>query len=166
MARQTSERRRLLTWEAVTGSIAVFSLVAALVFNGIQVRDSARSQRQTKLATELALLTQLQGVLNQSVYSRVPYAQEFRDLSTGRRKNLSPAAYRVVVEEAANMDYFAWLFNRGFLTTRGADRLWGPRMICEWQQAIAPAIQNPSQHLPNLLRFVQARRTLTQVEPC
>ncbi len=32
------------------------------------------------------------------------------------------------------MDYFAWLFNSRVLTAPGADRLWGPVMVCEWNK--------------------------------
>jgi hypothetical protein len=145
----------------------MLSLVGALVFNGVQVRSSASSQRQSKLATELGLLTQLQAVINQSVYSRVPYARQFRELRHGRRTRLTKAAYRSTAEEASNMDYFAWLFNNGYLTARDADRLWGPRMICEWKRAFAPALPNAPQDLPNLLLFVQKRqRALSRLVPC
>jgi hypothetical protein len=155
---------RRVRWEAVSGTIAVVSLVAALVFNGLQVRESASAQRQARLATELGLLTQLQGVMNESVFSRVPYARQFEDLAAGRRTTVTHAAYEAVAREASNMDYFAWLFNHGYLTTPGADRLWGPRMICEWKQAFAPVFAHATQDLPELLKFVRERRYLSQ--PC
>jgi hypothetical protein len=160
-------RRRRFSREGLSVAIAAVSLAAALVFNGIQVRGSAEAQRQAKTATELGLLTQLQSALTASVYSRVPYATEFQQLRAGQRSALSSQAYRAVSEEAANMDYFAWLFNNGFIRTPGAERLWGPLMICEWKQAFAPALTDPVRDLPNLFRFVQQRdRELAQLEPC
>jgi hypothetical protein len=150
-------------WTAVSVAIAAIGLVAALVFNGLQVRDSAEAQRQAKSATELGLLTQLQGVMSESLYSRVPYKEQFRRLRAGLPGRLTPAAYRVMVEEASNMDYFAWLFNEGYLTAPGADELWGPRMICEFKQVFAPGFENPAREVPDLYRFIQERPRLLQL---
>jgi len=149
---KTSER--LAAWSAV---IAALSLAAALGFNGWQAHESAVAQRQSKLATELGLLTQLQGAMSESVYSRVPYHQQFRALRAGRRGRLTPAAYRATVIEAANMDYFAWLFNSEHLTVDGADELWGPLMVCEYKLAFAPALRSSTRDLPHLIEFIQER---------
>lgn len=154
---------RKIKWSIV---VPVLSLAAALVFNGLQVRSSAISQRQAKVATELSLLTQLQTVMSESVYRRGRYARQFRLLEDGRLAGLTPDAYKVTAEEAANMDYFAWLFNNGYLTADGADELWGPRMICEYKRAFAPALQNPAQDAPELVRFIQKRgRRLAKLAP-
>jgi hypothetical protein len=160
--------RHKVNWGAFSATVAALSLAAALVFNGIQVRDSADAQHQAKLATELGLLTQLQTVMSQSVYSRVPYKRQFQELRAGRRAGLTASAYRVTAQEASNVDYFAWLFNNGYLDARGADELWGPRMICEYKQAFAPALQGAAQDLPDLLAFIQKRgRVLSRlVERC
>jgi hypothetical protein len=144
-------------WAAWSGVVAALSLAAALVFNGVQVHDSAVAQRQAKLASELSLMTQLQDAMNESVYSRVQFTRQFQQLRAGKRSSLTPTAYRVMAEEAANMDYFAWLFNSGFLSANGADELWGPRMICEYKRAFAPALLNPAQDLPELLQFIESR---------
>ena len=155
-------------WVALSSAIvAALSLIAALVFSSIQLRDAAESQHQTKLATELGLLTQLQGVISQSAYSRVPYEHQFRELRAGRRSRLTPAAYRVTSEEASNMDYFAWLFNNHYLNARGAEELWGPRMICEYKRAFAPAFQEAARDLTNLFEFVRARdHALSHLATC
>jgi hypothetical protein len=153
-----SERSRKERWAAWSGIVAALSLAAALVFNGIQAHDSAAAQRQAKLATELGLLAQIQSSMSKSVYSRVPYTAQFRELRTGQRGALSRQAYRVTAEEAANMDYFAWLFNNGYLKAEGADELLGPRMLCEYQQAFAPTFKDPAHDVPNLVLFLQERR--------
>jgi hypothetical protein len=137
--------------------VAVLGLIAALVFNGIQIRDSARAQRQSKTATELTLLAQIQSTLIDSAYRRTSYAKEFRELREGRRANLSRDAYRVVAEEGANMNYFAWLFNHGYLTADDADELFGPQMICEYKQAVVPALEEAPRELPDLVEFIQER---------
>jgi hypothetical protein len=131
------------------------------------VKAGSDAQNQAKIATELGLLTQLQDEIAHSIYSRVPYAGQFNELSSGRRATLSPAAYRVTAEEASKMDYFAWLFNHHYLTARGADEIWGPRMICEYQHAFAPAFQEAGRDLPELVEFIERRGPrLAPLEAC
>lgn len=144
-------------WAAWSGVIAALSLVVALAFNGIQVHDSTVAQRQSKVATELTLLAQIQSAMTSSMYSRVPYVKQFREIKAKDRNALGPRAYRVTSEEAANMNYFAWLFNNGYLNAKGADELLGPRMICEYQQAFTSALKEPTEELPDLVRFIQER---------
>jgi hypothetical protein len=165
----TRQRRRVRDhWQAISALIAVFSLIAALVFNGIQVQSSAEAQGQAKLATELGLLTQLQNVMTQSVYNRVRYARQFRQLRSGRRISLSPDAYRRTAEEAATMDYVAWLFDKGYIASGQADQLWGPRMLCEYRQAFAPGLRDPAHDVSDLVEFIQerGRRLSRLVERC
>ena len=150
-------RNRARLGAVIGGVVAVLSLIVALVFNGIQAHDSAVAQRESKLASELSLMTQLQDSMNTTVYKRVQFGRQFSQMRAGRRAELSPPAYRAMSEEAANMDYFAWLFNSGFLNADGADRVWGPRMICEYQRAFAPALPDPAQELPELLYFIESR---------
>ena len=87
-------------WEAISAVIAMCALVGALIFNGIQVSDSADAQRQSQHATELSeqatelgLLTQLQSFLNDSVYARTPYARQFQALRAGRITKLAAQPY-------------------------------------------------------------------------
>jgi hypothetical protein len=146
--------KRLAVWSAI---VAGLSLAVALVFNGIQIQAGAEAQQQAKLATELSLLTQLQNEMSESVYARVRFTPEFHQLRSGERLQLSRPAYRATAIEAADMDYFAWLFNNGYLTAPGSDALWGPRMICEYRRAFAPGLQHPAQDLPELIRFIRGR---------
>ncbi len=166
-AGEVLEDAERINWIAVSAVVATLSLIAALVFSGIQLKDAASAQHETKLATELGLLTQLQSVLSQSAYSRVPYEPQFRELREGRRSAVSTAAYRVAAEEAANMDYFAWLFDNHYLVAHGAEELWGPRMICEYKRAFAPAFQQAARDLTNLYEFVRLRdRALSALGTC
>ena len=154
-------------WTGISTGLAAASLVGALVFNGVQAHDSAVAQRQSKSATELTLLTQLQSAMNQSIYSRTPFANQFQELRAGDRAALTPAAYRVVSEEATNMNYFAWLFNHGYLTAHSADELWGPLMVCEFQRAFAPAFDEPAEVVPDLVMFIKRRgQALTRTWKC
>jgi len=150
-------------WAAGSAIIAALSLAAALVFNGIQVQDSADAQNQAKIATELGLLTQLQEAMRESLYRRVPYGPEFRRMRSDGPGALSLSAYRVMAEEASNMDYFAWLFDKGYLTAPGADELWGPRMICEFKQVFAPGFQDPVHEVPDLYQFIVERPELSHL---
>jgi hypothetical protein len=166
--RASSTGSRWAAWSAI---VAALSLAAALIFNGIQLHNSAAAQRQAKLATELGLLTQLESTLDDSVYRRVRYTRQFRELRAGLRDHLTRPAFRVTAEEAASMDYFAWLFNSGHLTARGADELWGPRMICEYKQAFAPAFEDPARDVPQLVKFSRKRgrrlsRLVSAVRSC
>lgn len=147
-------RARKTNWAVI---VAAASLVVALAFNGLQARDSAHAQNQARLATQLGVLTQLQNVMSESVYRRVQFAKQFKELRAGRRGSLTPAAYQATVEEAANMDYMAWLFNHGYLSVEAADQLWGPRMVCEYEKAFAPSLPTPAQDLPALVEFIRER---------
>jgi hypothetical protein len=150
-------------WTALSAVVAAI----ALVFSANQIREGADAQSQTKRATELGLLTELQSVLSQSTYQRVPYERQFVELRAGKRARLSPAAYRAAAEEAANMDYVAWLFNNGYLKAQDAEQLWGPRMICEYKRVFAPAFADASLDISNLFEFVRQRSSaLVRLASC
>jgi hypothetical protein len=138
-------------------AIAALGLIVALVFNSVQVKNSATAQDEAKVAAELALLAQIQSSLTKSVYSRVPYAEQFHELRAGLRTELSPKAYRVTAEEASNMNYFAWLFNNDYLSADGADEVIGPQMICEFQRAFVLALRDPAGEVTDLIQFKQER---------
>jgi hypothetical protein len=155
---------RKLNWSTLIAAIALF---AGLVFNGLQIQGSSTAQRQARVTTELGILTQLQGTLSGSIYRRVPYAQQFQELRLGRRAALTAPAYQITAEEAADIDYFAWLFNNHYLTAPGSEKLWGPRMICEYQHAFAPAFQEAARDLPDLIVFIRRRGpSLAKLERC
>ena len=149
--------KKRLSWPAISVLVAVLSLAGALTFNAIQLGRSADAQHQSQLATELGLLTQLQTVISHSVYERTGYTRQFRQLRAGERTGLTRPAYRATAEEAATLDYVAWLFDNGYVTSGRADELWGPRMLCEYRQAFAPALSDPAHDLPDLIRFIQER---------
>src|SRR5689334_13005305 len=72
--------RTRVNWPAMSVLIAAAALAAALVFNGLQLRNSASATREARQATELGLLTQLHTALDTSIYRRVPYARQFQEL--------------------------------------------------------------------------------------
>jgi hypothetical protein len=150
-------------WAALSVVVAVLSLAAALVFNGLQVRENAKSQTQAKVANEVGLLTQLQNTMRESLYGTTPYRAEFDRLRQEGVAALSPAAYQVMAEESSNMEYFAWLFDNGYLTASGASELWGPRMICEFREVFAPAFKDAADELPDLYQFIVERPDLSRL---
>ena len=94
---------------AVSTLLAAGSLVGALVFNGVQAHDSAVAQQQAKSATELSPLTQLQSAMNQSIYSRTRFANQFQELRLGERAALTPAAIVLYPKRPRT-----WITSRGF----------------------------------------------------
>jgi hypothetical protein len=144
------------SWEGLSGVVAVVGLAAAVLFNGCQVSQGADSLRESRTATELQLLTQLQTVLKETVYGRYPYIGEIRALRRGVRRSVSEKAQRAVLEEAADLDYLAWLLTAGHVRTSGAERLWRAVMVCEWRLAIVPVLGQDvvSASAPNLEHFV------------
>lgn len=136
--------------------LALLSLIAALIFNGIQVRGGADAQRQAKTATELGLLAGIQTAMTQSIYAKVPYSDELRELEAGERTRLSIRAYQAVAEEAYGMNYFAWLFNHDYLDAPDADELLGPVMVCEYEETFSRVFRRPAGEVPELARFAQS----------
>jgi hypothetical protein len=142
-------------WARWSVLVALLSLIAALIFNGIQVRGSAEAQRQAKVATELGLLAGIQTAMTESIYAKVPYSDELGELEAGKRTRISTAAYRAVAEEAYGMNYFAWLFNHDYLDAPEADELLGPVMVCEYEKTFTRVFAAPAGEVPELARFVQ-----------
>ena len=149
--------RRLRGAENWSVLIAAATLLAGLIFNGWQLMENASAQRESRLASELNLLTRLQRTMNQDVYSRGVYESQFRELRAGTRRDLTHIAYRAAAEEAATMEYVAWLFNNDHVSVSDADELWGPLMSCEFRRTFLPGLQDPTQDLPELIEFLQER---------
>jgi cytoskeletal protein RodZ len=59
-------RRARIPWQTVSVVVAILSLVVAIVFNAVQVQDSATAQDQSRQAAELQQLTQLDGLIRSS----------------------------------------------------------------------------------------------------
>jgi hypothetical protein len=147
-------RRHIIDISALT---AIASLVVALIFNGLQVRDSADQARQAKLATELQLLTQLNGLVTQSEVTFNPRSSEIvrAELRNGQLSNKTNAELGMTLK---NLDYLAWLVNNGFIRVAGARQLWARRMKCLYATAVRVYGPTANVRLPNLERFVSRPR--------
>jgi hypothetical protein len=146
-----SRRRHIIDISAVT---AIASLVVALVFNGLQVRDSAEQSRAARQATELGLLTQLNGIVAQSESTVSPLDREFRTVEAQTGTTLSTKTEASLAITLKNLDYMAWLFNHGFVAIPGARQLWERRMKCMYATAFLVYGPTASVRLRNLQRFV------------
>ncbi len=152
-------------WARRSLIVALLSLVVALVFNGVQARNSANAQRQAKQATELGLLAGIQTAMTESIYAKVPYSDELRELESEKRTQLSAPAYQAVAEEAYGMNYFAWLFNHDYLDAPEADELLGPIIVCEYEETFSRVFTNPAGEVPELARFVQSHAAGVRCTP-
>ncbi len=144
-----SRRSRFLDVSAIT---AIASLVVALIFNGLQVRDNADQARATRRATELQLLTQLNTIVTESQSTIQPRSPEFIRVER-EGGELSGQSARYLGTTIKNMDYLAWLYDNGFVTIPDSRQLWGPRMRCIYITALllyGPTIQK---RVENLKRF-------------
>lgn len=150
-AAKASRRRHIIDISAIT---AIASLVVALVFNGIQVRDSADQARASRQATELGLMTQLNEIVAQAESSVSPLDREFRQAEL----HYQYLSFRTAGQFAVtlkNLDYLAWLYNHGYVAIPGARQLWEQRMKCMYATAVliyTPKYIYP--RLPNLRQFV------------
>jgi hypothetical protein len=129
---------------------AIASLVAALVFNGLQVADTASQQRATRQATEVQLLTQLNSVVNDGNLQIANLLQRTDKPST--RLNYREQA--LFDHALNNFDYVAWLFKNKFLTLRAAKNYWTRALACAYHSALLlePRAQLDSS-FPSLARY-------------
>jgi hypothetical protein len=146
-----SRRRHIIDISAIT---AIVSLVVALVFNGLQVRDSAEQARASRQATELGLLTQLNGIVARSESTVSPLDREFLQAEAHSGAVLSPKTEASLAITLKNLDYMAWLFNKGFVDIPGARQLWARRMKCMYATAVLVYGKTANVRLRNLQQFV------------
>jgi hypothetical protein len=103
--------------------VAIVSLVAAVVFNALQVRDSANAERESRLASQLALFTQLdQSIRSANVVFEDPallaHDGPWFDAHLG-----APLSLRLRAA-LGNMDYIAFMFDHGYIAFPGARERW------------------------------------------
>lgn len=146
-------RRHLVDISALT---AIASLVVALVFNGLAVRDSANQEKETRLATQLQLLTQLDGLVAQTQATVAPRDAEFLT-AEARSGTLSAHTNSDFAVALKDMDYLAWLLNNRYVAISGARQLWSRRMVCLYVTAVLVYGAPAAERLENLARFVDLR---------
>lgn len=143
-------RPRLIDISTLT---AVAGLAVALVFNALQVRDSAKQERETRQATQLELLTELNGLVTPFQTKVVPLSPEFRRAEDGNG-SLSNSTNANFAATLTNLNYLAWLFDNGYVAIPAARQLWSPEMECADATALLVYGPRARARLSALDRFV------------
>jgi hypothetical protein len=118
-----------VSWQGIASLTAIASLVVALIFNGLQVQQTRHASDEDREATELQVFTQLHQLVNDSLASVVISGDSWNTgvLSEDESRSLSRAMN--------DMEYLAWLFNRGYVKLSGAEALWAPAVRCVYDTA-------------------------------
>jgi uncharacterized coiled-coil protein SlyX len=146
-------RRVLPHLRNISSATAIASLAVALFFNALQVRDSAHQERQTRIATQLQLLTQLNGLVTETQTQVDPNSRELRLASSdaGSVSRPTNAKFSIALKD---MDYLAYLFNNGYVDIPTARALWAQRMDCFFVRArLVYGTAVVDRRLVNLARF-------------
>jgi hypothetical protein len=134
--------------------VGVVSLIAAVTFSGIQVRDSARSIEQNRRALELQKRsTDFQTLI--SVSSALQRSTAEVEQSIRRRGEHGPAVAPMLSALRRN-EPIAFALNRGLVVIPGAERLWGNLLYCNWRFIqTSPYRARFPRHLPETVRYVK-----------
>jgi hypothetical protein len=162
------------SWGRTTAAvISVAAAVSGILFSAWSAHVQAGEQRQTRAATELGLVTQLDAAANQSERdindSAIP--EKFDRSLCGRRKQyipLSPRESAALYSALGHYEYFAWLFNTRQLEEikRQSVRYWAPRMLDAYH--LATAWEDPQDlraRFPQLETFRIALRPRLRYRP-
>ncbi|HEX4735331.1 MAG TPA: hypothetical protein VH247_13020 [Thermoleophilaceae bacterium] len=124
--------------------------MAALIFNGIQVADTATQQHATREATEVQLLTQLNGVVNDGTLQ----IANLLDRTNAHSARLSFREQAMFDHALNDFDYVAWLFEHRFLTLPAAKAYWRHTLACAYHSAVLleprPEV---NRNFPSLARY-------------
>lgn len=140
----------------ISAAVAVASLVAALIFNGFQLRDSAEQLKQSERS--LALQRQVNDFQTLiAVSSTLEKSQAKMNEIISRSGNLnSQAAVLGVVAALRPNEPIAFALNHGIVQIPGASALWGNLLACNWQLArqnkYAPRFPR---YFPELVAYVR-----------
>lgn len=116
-------------WRDAPTAVAVVGVMVALGFNTIGVWSSAREDQQTRRATEVTLLTQLDAFVNQA--EQELNATEGLDNRCDRfpAYTLNRSETATLFSALQHYDYMAWLFNVEQITLEPARTYWAPNML-------------------------------------
>jgi len=155
-------------WRDVPTAVAVVGLIVALIFNTVGVWRSVQESEQTRRATEVNLLTQLDTFVNQA-------EQEINatDVLATRCKPNRP--YTLTDGDEARLfaalqhyDYLAWLFNKEHITMGPAKSYWAPNMLDTYRVGTIYRPQEEiNEHYAELAAFQRtADEALWPRDPC
>ena len=111
--------------------VGVLSLIAAVIFSAIQVRDSARSNEQSSRALELQRRsTDFQTLMSVSSTLQQSITEVERSiLGDGD----DPPPIGPMLAAMRRNEPIAFALNRGLVVIPGAERLWGNLLYCNWK---------------------------------
>ena len=145
-----ARERGATTVEMIGAVTAIVSLAAALFFNGCQVKETAKQQRATREATEVQLLTQLNGVVNDGTLQIAGVLNR-----TDKRNERLSYRERALFDHAlSEFDYVAWLFDNKFLTLSAAKAYWRQPLACAYHSAVLlEPRREVDRNFPSLARY-------------
>jgi hypothetical protein len=135
--------------------VAVLSLIAALVFSALQMRDSARSidQSQRSLALQQRA-NDFQTLISVSTTLQRSHEQLTEILVKDGR--LGAVTSPRLIEALRPNETIAFSLNRKLVSMPGAETVWGNLLYCNWQmarQSVYRARFPP--YFPELVRYVR-----------
>ena len=143
----TAPERRPL-WEPISVGVAVLSLIAVLIFNTLQVRD-------TRQATQIGLSTELHALVTASFTSVNRSKIPDKLGGNGALNRREQAALRDLMFTA---DYLAWLLNQEHMSDEDAEAYWAPLLDQSYQLGLGFPDDLPVQAYAELKRFVDRHR--------
>jgi hypothetical protein len=145
----TSRRR---TTRDISVVVGIVSLVAAVIFSGIQVRDSARSIEQSRRALELQQRsTDFQTLISVTSALQRSTTEVERAGSKGSREALA-----AMLSAMRRNEPIAFALNRGLVVIPGAERLWGNLLYCNWRSIQgSPYRARFPRYLPETVRYIE-----------
>ena len=153
MADSEQRAKRLPAGRDISVVVAVVSLIAALVFSAIQVRDSARSIDQSQRALALQRrANEFESLISVSSTLQRSHAQLTGLVSHGHGTGASVR----MVEALRPNETIAFALNRELVSTPGAEVLWGNLLYCNWQLAQQSVYSGRfPPYFPEIVRYVK-----------
>jgi hypothetical protein len=135
--------------------VGIISLVAAVIFSAIQVRDSARSNEQSRRALELQQRsTDFQTLITVSTALQRSITEAEHALTSAGDDGEYPPVGPMLSAMRRN-EPIAFALNHGLVVIPGAERLWGNLLYCNWKYVQAsPYRARFPRHLPETVRFI------------
>jgi hypothetical protein len=117
-------------WRDAPTVVAALTLAAGLVFNACQARSQTQEAAQTRIYTQISLLTEMASQARES--EKTIESSEMPALACDReyRESDLSLADSAVLEDALDIyEHMAWLFNERHVAMDSARSLWTPRII-------------------------------------
>lgn len=147
----------------ISVAVAIVSLIAALIFNGIQVRNSAQQIKQNQRSLALQRkANDFQTLIAVSSTLEKSQAQMDQILTRAheRSKDInSPANVGGLIAALRPNESIAFALNHGLVDVPGAKALWGNLLYCNWAFAGQTVYSGRfPRYFPELVAYVRRLR--------